>query len=792
MTIFRRGFWAALLPLGLIVVALLPDPGAALPTGTYYFRDFSLGFYPLRQFQASELAAGRLPFWNPYVHEGEFMLPSLYPFDLLHVVNSSPEFVSWLLTLHLPLAALGAYALGRAQGMSRAAAFATGSVYAIGGFSLSTLNLYTFLQALALAPWIVMTMERAAVHGGRWIPGAALAFGVGLTTLAMEILAQTVLIGALFVLTRKFSPGGPSIPIWRSFARLAAGLALGIGLAGIPVTVILGVLPETVRGIGFVTEEAGGLSLPPAALLQAIMPSAYMSLNRPFEAWWGNALFVDGPPYFISIYVGVLALSIALAGAVASLRSERVMLLAVAILGAWYALGPAGGLWSLLRDVPFADSFRTPAKSWFATHLALAILIGYGIDYLMRARQWHVFGKLTAAGTALLTVLALLSMQAGEPVKAWFQMDARAYHEFIAVFPRDAFVTAAVAALGSGLAVAVVRQWIRAEFAAGILVAMVVIDLVRAGAGVNRQAPPMFFKLLPDIAAEQLDQLDGGRVFVYPATRSRIFRAWLEARVPDGDLWAFYANRQQLDPYNNIIDRIETAASSDRTRFSPLLTALGWTGYEPEQIGNVLPYLRHAGVSRITSFDPLMHAELRLRRVVPIARTGLSVHIYSINGALPRARVACSARFAPSRIEAAHMALNAEFDPLREIVLEQIPPPRLLACTKGVAHAVSMTPDKEIYEVQADGAGWLAVRSTHARGWHAWIDDHPASLSRADGRHKAVAIPAGRHTVELRYEPPGLRPAIGLTLLSALIVAVWLAIRSPADAGRFSWRRRGI
>ena len=39
--------------------ALLADPGAALPSATYYFRDITLTFLPLRLFQARELAAGR-------------------------------------------------------------------------------------------------------------------------------------------------------------------------------------------------------------------------------------------------------------------------------------------------------------------------------------------------------------------------------------------------------------------------------------------------------------------------------------------------------------------------------------------------------------------------------------------------------------------------------------------------------------------------------------------------------------------------------------------------------------
>jgi uncharacterized membrane protein YfhO len=68
------------------------------------------------------------------------------------------------------------------------------------------------------------------------------------------------------------------------------------------------------------------------------------------------------------------------------------------------------------------------------------------------------------------------------------------------------------------------------------------------------------------------------------------------------------------------------------------------------------------------------------------------------------------------------------------------------------------------------------VRSTHARGWRATVDGEPARLLRADGRHRAVAIPPGRHTVRLKYEPPWLWPGVALTLLSVTIV-LWISVR---------------
>ena len=79
--------------------SLLPHVQALWPAHSYYFRDFTVTFYPLRLLQARELLAGRWPAWNPYVQEGSFLLPALYPSDLLQVLWPGPVFVSWLLTL---------------------------------------------------------------------------------------------------------------------------------------------------------------------------------------------------------------------------------------------------------------------------------------------------------------------------------------------------------------------------------------------------------------------------------------------------------------------------------------------------------------------------------------------------------------------------------------------------------------------------------------------------------------------------------------------------------------------
>ena len=55
-----------------------------------------------------------------------------------------------------------------------------------------------------------------------------------------------------------------------------------------------------------------------------------------------------------------------------------------------------------------------------------------------------------------------------------------------------------------------------------------------------------------------------------------------------------------------------------------------------------------------------------------------------------------------------------------------------------------------------------------------------APVLRANGKHRAVPVPAGKHDVVMRYEPPGLWIGIGITLLAALTsAAAWVRAGPP-------------
>jgi hypothetical protein len=758
-----RGRW---LPLLLVPLSLLPDLGAALPLRSYFFRDFTVTFAPLRLFAAWELREGRVAFWNPYLFEGSFQLPVLYPPDWLHALCPTPTFVSWILTLHLPLAALGAYWLARELEASRTAAFVSGVAFALCGLTLSSLNLYVFLQALALAPFVAGLLGRAAVRGGRSVVGAALVLAVATTTLAVEFVAQAVLLGIALGAARagRRAPG-----------RLALALALAAGLAAVPIATVLGLLPETARGAGFGPDVALANSVHPAVLLQAVLPHLFGDPAAPAEAWWGGRFFSKGLPYFVSLYLGPVVLSLAMLG-MADLRPRlRIALLVPAGFGLWYALGPDGGLAPLLRHLPLAAAFRFPSKALLLPCLVTTLLAGLGVDRLREApTRFRRLAALAAAWAAMaLTIAVLLDVAPGGLV-AWTGVAPGFWPSVV----RIVWVDALVAAIGAGvvtlLALGVLSGRLPCGTAIALLAALVIGDLARAGAGLNEQVAPSYFDLRPGTKA--LLQ-GGGRVFSYGSLQSPAFRKFLASATRGKTVAGVYLNRQVLGPYTNILDRLESPEATDLTSFAPRPPELDATLYDPLHAGELVPWLRNAAVSRVVSLDPLDAAGLVELGVVPTGIVETAVHVYAVE-ARPRSRVACHVVDEADVERAQRRVYAADFDWRRDVVISGAPQ---AGCSTGAVLREWRVAGHESFDVSADGRAYLVVRGSYARGWEAEVDGAQTPVWRADGKHRAVAFPPGTHHVSMRYQPPGLRAGLWATAL-ATVLAVGLVLRGRPGA----------
>ncbi|HXY38722.1 MAG TPA: YfhO family protein [Vicinamibacteria bacterium] len=757
----RRG-WSRFVPWLLVAVALLSNPRAGLPGLSYYFRDFTLAFYPLHVFSTREFAHGRWPGWNPHLHEGTFALPQVYPLDLLQVLWPGPAALSWLLTLHLPLAALAMFALARRLGASRAGAFVSGAAYALGGLALSCLNLYVFLQALALAPVLALTLREVVRRGGRWIPLCAAVLAASLTTLAVEFVVQAVVLGLLLGWTDRGS--------WRTAARTALALLLGVGLAAVPIAVVSGLTPETVRGCCSSPAVSLENSLPPVALLQAVNAGLFGPLSPPGEKAWGRALFAPGDPYFLSLYLGPLLLAFAVVGFAAMDRRKRLLLLGVTAVALWYALGRTGHLAPVLTSLPFVESFRYPVKAVFLPYLAVCLAAGAGLGSLLGGKRWPLLGRASAAVAFLSLAPAAAVLFFPDAVSSWAQIGPELLPAVRDLVARGSAEAAALAALGVLASLAVARGWLPGRRAGLLLAGVLVLDLARSGAGMNPQVSPRFFEAPPELSALELDKLGGGRVFTYEVRHSLSLQRFFAQEPPQRVLWSFLVYRRLLGSYTGILDGAEMALDPDLTGFAPRPDELSREDYLPESTARLVERLRQSAVSRVLSLDPLFHPDLSLRARVPAGPPGLFVHVYELLRTFPREYVACAVAAAEPG-EMPRVGYRAA-------------PVDGQGCGGSVV-ALDRRPAESRFVVEAARPAHLVVRNSYARGWRATVDGCPQPVVRINGRHQGVAVPAGRHVVTLRYVPPGLRAGVLLflaSLLASLVLFTRPTLESPVDS----------
>ena len=92
----------------------------------------------------------------------------------------------------------------------------------------------------------------------------------------------------------------------------------------------------------------------------------------------------------------------------------------------------------------------------------------------------------------------------------------------------------------------------------------------------------------------------------------------------------------------------------------------------------------------------------------------------------------------------------------------------------------------EIVRVTADlsAAGILVLADTDYPGWQASVDGKPASILRANGFFRGVALTAGRHQVEFVFRPKSVLVGGLLSLIALAITGIGLIVGNPARARR--------
>jgi hypothetical protein len=737
----RRAWCAAAAAVS--AVCVLPFLQGLLLGHSFYFRDLARQFLPTRVFVLEGLRHGQLRFWNPYNHEGIPLpfVPIGYPLELLHLLWPTEPGISFFLALHVPLAACGFILLARHLGLPPVAAAGGALVYALGGFALSTLNFYVYLHALAWAPVAVWALLRAGDGMRRAVPLAALVLGLAWSTAGVEIVAQAVAVGV--VLAWRADP--------RRAWRLGAAVALSLGLAAPVLLTMSGLTAGTARATGFISDVVLNQSVHPFTFVQAVVGQLYGELGRGPDRWWGVNFFERGFPYILSLYLGAAVLALA-GGGLAGERPGRLRLVLVALVAVVICLGRFAG-WAAVVDhlPPALRAFRFPSKAFFTVHLVVALLSAWGLEALATG---HRRGRAVVAALAL-GAGGLLSLAPALPWlaprgTAWFL--ARFFSQTLAPAARVQIFDGITvdAALGGGVAVALgllalgARSGTEGGRRLALLAAgLVAGDLLRTGAGLNPMIEPGFFRQsLP--VAEALAALRPTRIHTCEPTRAAAYWRGRSARPGRHELYSFAVWRDTLAPHYNLTMHVASALSEDTTSLVPL-GRVPPADFSCARLDAAVPLLRDAGVTHVVSLDPLSSPMLtEAAAAASPAAAPDAVHFYALADARPRVSV----------------------EPF------------------GTATIVRDEPDHVLLEVDAPSPGRLVLRDGWAAGWTARVAGGAAVVDEHAGRHRAVAVPAGRSLVEMSYRAPGWRTGLWVMAATAILLLL-LAAAEGRRQGRF-------
>ncbi|HEY6106234.1 MAG TPA: hypothetical protein VIV59_09655, partial [Anaeromyxobacteraceae bacterium] len=101
------------------------------------------------------------------------------------------------------------------------------------------------------------------------------------------------------------------------------------------------------------------------------------------------------------------------------------------------------------------------------------------------------------------------------------------------------------------------------------------------------------------------------------------------------------------------------------------------------------------------------------------------------------------------------------------VILEGAAPGGL---SPGRVLSVDRRPERLRIEAEAPGDGLLVVADAFWPGWKARLDGRPVAIQRADLLVRAVAWPAGRHLLEMAYEPIEIPVGISISAAASLLV----------------------
>jgi hypothetical protein len=772
---------AALLISPLLLFPRLLDPGSA-----FFYRDILVYWLPQVDVFARTIAEGSLPLWDPYSGFGAPMIADasnqfFYPFKWLNLVLWPATYYKLLVATHTAFAALGMFRLARRYGLCDWPAFVAAGMWVASGPFLSTVAHHHFVSASWMA-WVLLAAEAVLDS-----PTAAAASRLALAAAAMlfggsaDVTLMTAMLACLRGATRlaQPSPAGQRLRVARA-AALAALLALGVSAAQWVPTL------AQMSGSGRAAMDAqarGYWSLSPLLALDMFFPR--LVADAPLSPA-ARARHLDSrEPFLTCLYLGAAALPLVVLGACSPAPARAFLLLGLLVFGV-LALGRWNPAFGVVAWLPPFSLLRYPVKYVVPLTLCCCLLAGRGVQAWLApdARRPVLLAALLSAGALALVAGAACGLL-GSGGAALLQ----AAGSPIADTPeaRAAFTSAALASCAStllvssltGLLLLARRSGGPALRSTAVLAGLLAVaDAARVGRTIDPPGPAQLLRHVPPAVEPLRRAADASRFLSLPAPREVMISQL--ARGPRGweaePRWAL-GLLELLQPPSGARFGLFGSYDGDFTGLAP-----GYAGALRALLFRTLDgpvglrLLQLANVGHVVALgDPgLPQLEQVASPLQSVFRD--PIRVFGVKDPLPRFYAVGTSRVVAEPASYGALA-DPGFDPEREVLLA---PPATEARGgepfAGRLRLLERSANRLSLDAELSRDGFAVLVEAWDPGWRAWVDGQPAPVMRANVLFRAVAVPAGRHRLELLYRPPAVAWGAAIAA-AALAVAGALALR---------------
>lgn len=661
-----------------------------------------------------------LPLWNPFSFGGQPFLeagqagPLYLPnvlFGLLPI-NAALK-VSNL--LHEWFAALTMYGFIWRTQRSRVSGFVAGFIYVTSAIWVGHIVHTQMIDALAWLPCIVWATYALLIRPNRW------AF-LGLSlSLAMEIYAghpqitwSAAITVAIFVCV--FFVQRNQQHKLKAVTATAGSVILGLLLSSAQWIPTLELVKHSTRNHVSSAFLLDGY-LPTSGLLQFLSPftpgGGYT--GAPYSVKTFVTLY--GNPYFWELftYAGVIALAIAIAAIVSTVRSDffTQAFTVLALVSVLLSLAKLPVVEQVLLHVPGFDFFRVSARYAGLTDFAIAALAGTGFRRLIESTRTHSddpsdrrshIRSITAASACFFALVLIVArwhgpLQVSPAAAVWVPVAALCVVAIVCMAPvwhRDRIWTLAILVMLDGLTATIPFTSLNMTKSAPYLKPSQTIQYVRT----HLPGPAPFMR----VAAIDNHENDDNSLAQDKSLAYRI-------------------------PALNGYDSLEP--SWYKQSFN-----LTWTDATLKQNAQTkLDAMDVAYVVTLSTYHPsYLHAWKQ---------------VFAGNGEIVYQN--------PDTLSVWHISKATS------------------AQTSSPLHAKlqSWSANKQAWLVQTSQRGTAVLSQTYDPGWHASIDHRPAHLSQTSLGLTGLQLPAGSHQILLWYSPTGFRVGALLSLLTGI---GWLMI----------------